>query len=222
VVAAARAVTREGQRVSRGTLLRAREALFLEAEALGNKPHGEITINDYPEFEEKLRTQDFEISIDPDDAEEASQPDATPKKRKAKRKSETNGSDADPSMTASASNAGGHPIVDQELPGAADAAQERAFAQEMEEEDELERRRQFREESRRNKADVDDTNGTMATEDGQPDYAESAPPTAPEDSSGQDDSDDDAASDAGSQAAATDEGPQRLVDPNDEQHWNDT
>jgi putative transposase len=96
-------------------------------------------------MEAGLKTQDYEISVDPDDPDETTKPDALPKKR-ATTKAKV-GDDSDPTMIAAASRAGGHPMAEQELPGAEMMAQERHSAEDLEDEAELERARKFRKDS---------------------------------------------------------------------------
>lgn len=144
VIAAARDATLQGQKVRRSVLLKAREDLSREAEAMGNIPRGKITPAEYRWMEAEIKTQDYEISVDPDDPDEVTKPDALPKKRVTKKVKV--GADSDPKMTVAASRAGGHPVAEREVPGADMTAQEKHSAEELEAEAELERARKFREE----------------------------------------------------------------------------
>ncbi|MDT3684963.1 MAG: DDE-type integrase/transposase/recombinase [Pseudorhodoplanes sp.] len=119
VVELARKRTKENQRVSRAILLKAREALLREAEAMGHKPRGKITEQDYRWMQARLDVPDYDISIDPTD------PDERPTKNaRRKRKAE---SFSDPALLAPASEAGGHPLSEVASPNPFDEAQDRAF-----------------------------------------------------------------------------------------------
>jgi putative transposase len=155
VVAAAKAATEQGRRVTRSRLLRAREALILEAEAMGNRPRGKISAAEYSWIEAELHNPDYEIDPDLTDPDADLKAAATPRAQRAKdrkvRKKATRGDQAapphDPAMVDPASTAKGHPIVDAELPGAALAERERDVAEDIAQQDEEERLDKFRTES---------------------------------------------------------------------------
>ena len=155
VVSAARAATDQGKRVRRSTLLRAREDLILEAEAMGNRPRGKITAAEYSWIEAELNNPDYEIDADLTDPNADLKAAATPraqraKDRKAREKAEPRDkseSPQDPAMVNPASTAKGYPVVDAELPGAAAAERERDVAEEVNQQDEEERLDKFRTES---------------------------------------------------------------------------
>lgn len=217
VVSSARAITLQGQRVRRSVLRRARENLIREAEAMGNMPRGKITSTEYRWIEAQLENPQYEISVEADDPHEATEPDSRPKSRKRARRSEENETPQDPpSMFAPASQAGGHPIADEEVPGADMQEREQESLDEAAEADEIERARQFREESARLRADA--TTNEMT---------EVAPPLAPESTF----SPEATASPAGQEAEIVslqqyrdardveDKPPSRLIDDDDDEHW---
>ena len=216
VVSSARAVTRQGQRVRRSVLLRARENLIREAEAMGNVPRGEIKPAEYRWIEAQLENQQYEISVEADDPDESTKPDARPKGRKRARRPGENESTQDPSMSAPASRAGGHPVADVEVPGADVTQREQEFYDEVAEDAEIERARQFREESARLKADA------VSNE-----LAEQAPPLAPESISPPEATSPRVLPDAeiaslqqySDARGVKDKPPSRLIDDDNDEHW---
>jgi putative transposase len=215
VVSSARAVTRQGQRVRRSVLLRARENLIHEAEAMGNVSRGKITAAEYRWIEAELENEQYEISVEPDDPDEATRPDRRPKNRRRARQPGENEQALDPSMSAPASQAGGHPVADQELPGADEAQREREFREDAAEDDEAERAEQFRTESALLKADAISNGPSSQT-----------PPLAPEDASVPQATVSDAAPEAVivslrkfRDARNATDGPQRLIDDDDDENW---
>jgi putative transposase len=215
VVSSARAVTRQGQRVRRSVLLRARENLIREAEAMGNVSRGKITAAEYRWIEAELKNEQYEISVEPDDPDEATRPDRRPKNRRRARQPGENEQALDPSMSAPASQAGGHPVADQEVPGADEAHREREFREEAAEDDEAERAEQFRAESALLKADASSNESSSQT-----------PPLAPEDASVPQTTVSDAEPEAVivslrkyRDARNATDGPQRLIDGDDDENW---
>lgn len=116
VVSAARAVTKAGQYVTRKNLLKAREDLISFAASKGNRPRGKINLDakDYRWLEKNLDNKEFEICMDPNDLEEGGRSAA----QKAERRLPKTVASAAPASTAPASEAGGHPVVQQPDPDA--------------------------------------------------------------------------------------------------------
>lgn len=137
VVELARKRTKENQRVSRSILLKAREALLREAEAMGHKPRGKITEQDYRWMQARLDVPDYDISIDPNDPDERPTTN-TRRKRKAEGIS-------DPALLAAASEAGGYPLSECESHNPFDEARGQV-AEDIDEEQSVEALSRFREE----------------------------------------------------------------------------
>lgn len=144
VVRAAKERTKLGQRVARSTLLRAREALILEARKMGHKPHGKITTAEYRWIEGEVNNPKYEFDIDPDDD---SKKGTRPRNRVAWKTGADEPADLDPAMTDPPSRAGGHGVAEKEAPDAHLEQVQQEFFEEVAEEEETERLRRFREES---------------------------------------------------------------------------
>jgi len=111
VVASAKARTKAGQHVSRAILLRAREDLIREAEAMGHGPRGKLTTQEYEWVESRLDLPEYDISIDPSD--EATEKAGPKPKRQTKR---PNARIEASSFTQPASVAGGRPLANVKTP----------------------------------------------------------------------------------------------------------
>ncbi len=144
VVRSAKERTTLGQRVARSTLLRAREALILEAMKMGHRPHGKITTAEYRWIEGEVNNPKYEFEIDSGDD---SKKNIKPRNRKAWRANANNAADPEPAMTDPASRAGGHGVAEKEVPDAHLEQAQRKFFEEVAEEEETERLRRFTEES---------------------------------------------------------------------------
>lgn len=144
VVRAAKERTKQGQRVARSTLLRAREALILEAEKMGHKPHGKITTAEYRWIEGEVNNPKYEFEIE---LEHDGKKSAKPRNRTAQRMDAGDSADRDPTMTDPPSRAGGHGVADKEMPDAELEQAQRDLFEEVADEEETERLRRFTEES---------------------------------------------------------------------------
>ncbi|WGD52442.1 DDE-type integrase/transposase/recombinase [Bradyrhizobium sp. CB1650] len=185
VVSAARDMTEQGRRVRRSSLLKARENLMRAARKAGNKPRGKITEKDYRWMQERLDDPDFKISVELDESAEEGKP-RTPKeaasaRRKDRRAAQPTSPDHDRSATEPASKAKGHPVAEREVPGAATKAREQEVADEVEELEEEDKLRAFREDSARKSGgpDLGKTITTPARQQAGKLPEVSAPPLSP-------------------------------------------
>lgn len=144
VVRVAKERTKQGQRVARSTLLRAREALILEARKMGHKPHGKITTAEYRWIEGEVNDPKYEFDIYPDDDSKVS---AKPRNRTARRTDADDSADRDSAMTDPPSRAGGYGVAEKEAPDAELEQAQRELFDEIADEEETERLRRFTEES---------------------------------------------------------------------------
>ncbi|MVT52594.1 DDE-type integrase/transposase/recombinase [Bradyrhizobium yuanmingense] len=156
VVSAARARTKAGQRVSRRILLKAREDLMREAEALGHKPRAKVTAVEYRWMEAELNKPEYEISVDPDgNDDEFSSSARTPKQAASQRRKlasqQDNVADCEraATFTEPASSARGHPIVEPSRVQVDLTVHEQELANELSEFEEQQRLQAFRDESAR-------------------------------------------------------------------------
>lgn len=235
VVAAAKVATQRGQRVSRGRLLRAREALILEAQAMGNRPRGKITVAEYSWIESELNNPKYEVDADMSDADAQAKAATTPaaqrkKERRAHAKSAPRDAEApanDPTMVEPASKAKGYPIVDVDLPGRELKEREQEVSRDIEDLEEEERLAEFRAESaagRLSEAADDDAVAQTSASD-----ADASPPQAPDESKAaahavetvadRDVTPPLAPDDEPRIASETTVGPRRLVDEDDDDHF---
>lgn len=234
VVADAKAATERGQRVSRGRLLRAREALILEAQAMGNRPRGKITIAEYSWIESELNNPKYEVDADLSDpdaqAKAATTPGAQRKKQRARAKSAPRDAEApadDPTMVEPASKAKGYPIVDVDLPGRELKERELEVSRDIEDLEEEERLAEFRATSGGKPTEATDDDSvaqTPALDAAEspslaPDETEVGAADAVETPSDRDVTPPLAPGDEPRVASGTAKGPRRLVDEDDDEHF---
>ncbi|NYG44813.1 putative transposase [Bradyrhizobium sp. IAR9] len=235
VVANAKAATERGQRVSRGRLLRAREALILEAQAMGNRPRGKITVAEYSWIESELNNPKYEVDADLSDPDAHAKAATTPgaqrkKEQRARAKSAPLGAEApadDPTMVEPASKAKGYPIVDVDLPGRELKERELEVSRDIEDLEEKERLAEFRAASRGKPTEATDDDSVAQTpaSDGAeapslaPDETEVSAADAVETPPDHDVTPPLAPDDEPPVASGTTKGPRRLVDEDDDEHF---